>query len=48
MSFRWRDDIHLPESGEPVNAVLQQLTGQVIAIEFDGSLKGQRVRGGVQ
>src|SRR6266478_1737617 len=43
MSFAGATISHLPESGEPVNAVVQQLTGQVIAIEFDGSLKGQRV-----
>ncbi len=34
---------NLPESGESTNPVIQQPVGQVIAIEFDGSLKGQRV-----
>ena len=31
---------YLPESGESINAVVQQPAWQVIAIEFDGSLEG--------
>jgi len=36
----WRNDVLFAESGESTNAVFQQPTGQVIAIEFDESLKG--------